>query len=313
VLAIVVAVFAFYPSNYYIYLPDRARVLEPVVHVEGEHDRPGDGGIYMVDVIIRKASLLERYFPGLHDGATLVPAHVYNPEDLPARIVRQQSLAEMSESQKTAAAVALRELGYEVQSDGVEVSAVDVGAPADGVLKPGDVIVGAQGKDVADPEDLTRVMSGLDPGDEVTLEIERGSVEQTVRVGTKASDDQPPRALMGIVIEPKLVLPVEIRIDTGNIGGPSAGLAFALDIIDELGPTDIDRGERVVATGQIAIDGSVHEIGGVKQKTLGAREAGADVFLVPDGNAATARKYADGLRIVPVSSLDEALHALATE
>jgi PDZ domain-containing protein len=117
---------------------------------------------------------------------------------------------------------------------------------------------------------------------------------------------------MGIVIEPKLVLPVEIRIDTGNIGGPSAGLAFALDIIDELGPTDIDRGERVVATGQIAIDGSVHEIGGVKQKTLGAREAGADVFLVPDGNAATARKYADGLRIVPVSSLDEALHALAT-
>lgn len=312
VLAIVVAVFAFYPSNYYIFLPDRARSVEPLVHVEGEHDRPGDGGIYMVDIIVRKASLLERYFPGIHDGATLVPADVYNPQDLPERIQRQQGLAEMSASQRIAAAVALRELGYKVTEGGVVVSAIDVGAPADGVLEPGDVIVGAQGKDVADPEDLTRVMSALDPGDKVTLEIERGGTAQTVEVGTRASDDQPPRAIMGIVIEPKLVLPVDVSINTGQIGGPSAGLAFTLDIIDELGPKDIDRGKTVVATGEIALDGSVHEIGGIKQKTLGAREAGADVFLVPDANAEGARRYADGLRIIPVSNVDEALHVLAT-
>ncbi|HET6657542.1 MAG TPA: S16 family serine protease [Gaiellaceae bacterium] len=311
-LAIVVAVFAFYPSNYYIFLPDRARSVEPLVHVEGEHDRPGDGGIYMVDIIVRKASLLERYFPGIHDGATLVPADVYNPQDLPERIQRQQGLAEMSASQRIAAAVALRELGYKVTEGGVVVSAIDVGAPADGVLEPGDVIVGAQGKDVADPEDLTRVMSALDPGDKVTLEIERGGTAQTVEVGTRASDDQPPRAIMGIVIEPKLVLPVDVSINTGQIGGPSAGLAFTLDIIDELGPKDIDRGKTVVATGEIALDGSVHEIGGIKQKTLGAREAGADVFLVPDANAEGARRYADGLRIIPVSNVDEALHVLAT-
>lgn len=307
-----VAVFAFYPSNYYIFLPDPARSVEPLVHVEGEHDGEDDGGIYMVDVIVRKASLLERYFPGIHDGATLVPADVYNPQNLPERIQRQQGLAEMSASQKIAAAVALRELGYKVTQDGVVVSAIDVGAPADGVLKPGDVIVGAQDEDVADPEDLTRVMARLDPGDKVTLRIERGGAEQTVEVGTKASEDTPPRAIMGIVIEPKLDLPVHISIDTGQIGGPSAGLAFTLDIIDELGPTDLDHGETVVATGEMALDGSVHEIGGIKQKTIGAREAGADVFLVPDANAEGARRYADGLRIVPVSNLDEALHALAT-
>jgi Lon-like protease len=312
VLAIAVAVFAFYPSDDYIFLPDRARPVEPLVHVDGERDRPGSGGIYMVDIIVRKASLLEKYFPGIHDGATLVPADVYNPQNLPERIQRQQGLAEMSSSQRIAAAVALRELGYKVAPDGVVVSAVDVGAPADGVLEPDDVIVSANGKDVKSPEDLSEVMSGVKPGETVTLRIERDGAERTVQVGTKASDDNPPRALMGIIIEPNLELPVNITIDTGQIGGPSAGLAFALDIIDELGPTDIDHGERVVATGEIALDGSVREIGGIKQKTFGARGADADVFLVPDANAAGARKYADGLRIVPVSNLDEALHALAT-
>jgi len=312
VLAIAVAVFAFYPSDNYIFLPDPARSVEPLVHVEGEHDRPGAGGIYMVDIIVRKASLLEKYFPGIHEGATLVPADIYNPQDLPERIQRQQGLAEMSSSQRIAAAVALRELGYKVTPDGVVVSAVDVGAPADGVLEPDDVIVGANGKDVAGPEDLSQVMSGVKPGETVTLRIVRDGAKQSVQVGTKASDDDPPRAIMGIIIEPKLELPVDITIDTGQIGGPSAGLAFALDIIDELGPTDIDHGEKVVATGEIALDGSVHEIGGIEQKTIGARKAGADVFLVPDANAEGARKYADGLRIVPVSTLDEALHALAT-
>lgn len=268
----------------------------------------------MVDVVIRKASLLERYFPGLiHGGdATLVPAQVYNPQSLPERVQREEGLAQMSTSQEVAAAVALRHLGYGVNSGGVEVSAVDVGAPADGVLKPGDVILEAQGEKVTTPEDLRRVMAGVKPGETVTLKIDRSGAEQTVTVGTKASTDTPPRAIMGILVEPKLDLPVKISIDTGQIGGPSAGLAFALDIIDELGPTDIDHGEKVVATGEMALDGAVEEIGGIKQKTIGAREAGADVFLVPDANAAAARKYADGLRIIAVSNLDEALHALAT-
>ena len=280
--------------------------------MQGEHDRPGPGGIYMVDVVIRKASLLERYFPGIHNGATLVPAKVYNPENLPEQIQQQQGLAQMSASQEIAAAVALRELGYHVASGGVDVSAIDVGAPADGVLKPGDVILTAEGKDISTPDDLRRVMADVTPGDTVSLRIDRAGTEQTVTVGTKASTDKPPRAIMGILIEPKLDLPVKISIDTGQIGGPSAGLAFALDIIDELGPSDIDHGERVVATGEIALDGRVEEIGGIKQKTSGARDVHADVFLVPDANAAGARKYADGLRIIPVSNLSEALHALAT-
>jgi PDZ domain-containing protein len=311
-VAVALAVLALYPSNEYIFLPDRARPVEPLVQVQGETDRPGPGGIYMVDVVIRKASLLERYFPWIHEGATLVPAKVYNPQGLSERVQRQQGLEQMTASQEIAAAVALRHLGYDIRSTGAEVNAVDVGAPADGVLKPGDVIVSAQGQDVSSPDDLRRIMKSVQPGEDVTLRIDRGGPQQTVTVGTKASSDKPPRAIMGILVGPKLDLPVNIKINTGNIGGPSAGLAFTLDIIDELGPTDIDHGEKVVATGEMALDGSVEQIGGIKQKTFGAREAGADVFLVPDANAAAARKYADGLRIVPVSNLDEALHTLAT-
>ena len=108
-------------------------------------------------------------------------------------------------------------------------------------------------------------------------------------------------------------LPVPVRIDAGGVGGPSAGLAFALEVMEKLG-RNVDRGYRVAATGQMELDGTVAPIGGVKQKTFGARAAGADVFLVPAAgdNAAEARRYAHGLRIIAVQSFPQALRALAT-
>jgi PDZ domain-containing protein len=107
-------------------------------------------------------------------------------------------------------------------------------------------------------------------------------------------------------------LPVPIMIDAGGVGGPSAGLAFALDIVRELG-RNVTHGHKIAATGEIALDGSVGPIGGVKQKTLGARKAGVDAFLVPAGeNAREAQRYADGLRIIPVKNFPQALRALAT-
>jgi Lon-like protease len=107
-------------------------------------------------------------------------------------------------------------------------------------------------------------------------------------------------------------LPIPIHFDAGDVGGPSAGLAFALDILQELG-RNVAHGKKIAATGELSLDGTVSPIGGVKQKTLGAREAGVDVFLVPAGeNAQEARRYAKGLRIVPVKNFQQALQALAT-
>jgi Lon-like protease len=276
---------------------------------ESKEDDDASSGVYMVDIVIRKASLLERLFPEIHGGSSLVPAQEFNPENLPARVRREQSLAEMTASQKVATAVALRELGYTVDSLGLKVSEVEVGSPADGPLEPGDVITEAEGKPVKTAEELRTVMENVDPGESVRLQIERDGEEQTVTVGTRESSDQPPRAIMGILIEPQLDFPVDISIDAGPVGGPSAGLAFALDIYDELGE-DIDEGRKVVVTGALDLDGTVVPIGGIKQKTYAAHEADADVFLVPDRNAADAGKYAGDTKVVPVSSFKEALSFL---
>ena len=278
---------------------------------EGEENESDGAGIYMVDIVIRKASLLERLIPGIHGGASLVPAREFNPENLPDRVRRQQSLAQMSASQQVATAVALRELGYRVPSVGVEVAEVEVGAPADGPLRPGDVIVEAEGENVTTPEDLIAVMADVEPGESVHLIFERDGSERDVTVETRASSDDPPRAVMGIIIQHKFEFPVDISIDAGDVGGPSAGLAFALDIYDELGE-DIDEGRKVVVTGALNEEGTVLPIGGIEQKSYAAHEADADLFLVPDRNAADARRYAEDTEVVAVSTFDEALSILTS-
>jgi PDZ domain-containing protein len=129
------------------------------------------------------------------------------------------------------------------------------------------------------------------------------------------ADPQDPRIpIVGVLLEQAahVKLPFPVAIDTGNIGGPSAGLAFALEVMEKLG-RDVDRGYKVAATGEIFLDGAVGPVGGVQQKTIGARRSGVDILLVPAGdNAATARKYAGHMRVVAVESFRQALHALAT-
>jgi PDZ domain-containing protein len=149
--------------------------------------------------------------------------------------------------------------------------------------------------------------------DTVTFTVERGSTTRKISLPT-VKGGTPPHAVVGIVVEDNvdIQLPTKVSIDAGNVGGPSAGLAFALEVMQQLG-RDVTHGHKVAATGELAADGAVEPIGGIKQKTIGVKEAGADVFLVPAGdNAAQARKEAGDLRIIPVKTFPQALHALAT-
>jgi PDZ domain-containing protein len=281
------------------------------VSVPDEDTGSAEGGIYMVDILVRRASLFERVFPQVHGDAELVPDEVVNPAGLSERERKQESLSEMSVSQQVAIAVALRSLGHDVDPLGAEVVRVLPDAPAEGKLEVGDVIVGLEGRKVSSPEELIRLMRGHRPGTPVRLDVRRDGRELELVVDTRAAGGDEQRAVVGVQIQPEFRFPVGIRIDARNIGGPSAGLAFALDIVDELGD-DLDRGRRVVVTGTLNLDGSVGAIGGIEQKTVGARLVEADLFLVPAGNAAEARTHAEGLEIVAVSTFEQALSALTT-
>jgi PDZ domain-containing protein len=303
------------PSDEYIFLPDPAHPVAPLVTVPGGHD-PTKGGVYFVDVVVRKASILEKLFGGLHEGADLYPANAVNPPGVNDTQRRRIDLQDMLNSQQVAAAVALRAAGKKVvmRSTGAKVDAVEPGEPAVGKLEPDDVITAIDGKRVQSPNDVFTAMKGRKIGSTVNFSIRRGTRSLVERIRTVASQTRPRRAIVGIILAPELDirLPLKVRIDAGGVGGPSAGLAFALEVLEQLG-RNVTHGHRVAATGEIFADGTVGPIGGIKQKTIGARRAHVDAFLVPAGdNAREARRYAHGLRIIPVETFPQALRALAT-
>jgi len=302
-----------FPTESYIFLPNTAHPVAPLVEVKGGKD-PKDGGIYFVDVLVRKATVVERLFPSLREGATVVPGKQVRPPGVSESERRREELQEMQMSQRVAAAVALRELGYKVVAKpiGARIEFVDPEAPAAGKLLPGDMVTSAGGKPVTGPAGLRRAIRVSGTARDVLLVVKRRDNRVQVRVRPTRGPQGTP--MIGVIVSQAadIKLPIPVKIDTDNVGGPSAGLAFALDLLEELG-RDVDRGNRVAVTGALELDGTVGEIGGVKQKTIGVERAGIKVFLVPAGdNAAEARRYADGIRIVPVTSFQQALRTLAT-
>ena len=302
------------PSDDYLLLPDEAHPVAPLVTVGTPKRGGGKDGIYFVDLIQRRATLAETLFPGIRDGSTLVPETRVNPHGIAESVRRQADLGQMARSQEIAAAVALRELGYnvKVRENGAFVASVFSDLPAAGKIAPGEVIVAVDGEPVRSTIDLQRLISANKPGTTLTLRLKHSDSSRTVRLTTAPNPEDASRSVIGVLVEAAadIKLPVDISIDAGNIGGPSAGLAFALDVMEKLG-RDVDHGKEVAATGELALDGSVLSIGGIKQKTIGARAAGVDAFLVPVENAPEAKRYADGLTIVPVASVKQAIRRLS--
>ena len=304
------------PSNDYILLPDPAHAVAPLVRVQGGHDPKGPGKIYFVDVFERRASELEALFPWIHTGSTVVPAKLLVPPGVSDRAAHQADLRAMKISQQIAAAVALKHLGYNVvaRPSGVVVDEIETTSHAADLLRPADVITAVDGTATPTIASLRAILNHVEPGQTVRLQIRRGTQTITSRVKTIANPVAKGHAIIGFTPDQAadIKLPLNVEIDAGNVGGPSAGLAFTLEVLAELGH-DPTRGYKVAATGQIDLNGTVGAIGGVKQKTFGVRDAGADVFLVPadQGNAATAKRYAGNLKIIPVTSFGQALRALA--
>jgi Lon-like protease len=305
------------PANDFLIVPDQARPLESKVEVQGGHPN-AKGGVYYVDVFVRRISHLEQLLPFTRpDGSRLVPEQDIAPAGTTDQERDRENAADMQRSEQIASVVALRALGYRVVATprGILVTGVSPDVPAAKAIDPQDVIVAADGVPVQTPAELRLEIGRRKPGDEVRLTLRRNGKAMDVTVRTVASPTDPARAIVGILVDQdaKIELPFKVDIDLGDVGGPSAGLPFALEIARQLG-RNVTHGCRIAATGELALDGSVLPIGGIEQKTIGVRRAGVDYFLVPVGeNARTAEKYADELDVIPVDSFQQALRSLATK
>jgi len=316
-LALTVLILLRIPSSQYLLLPDIAHPVAPLVKVEGGARTPaGAGSIYFLDVLERRASEFEALFPWIHANGTLEPANDIVPPCSSAQQALQAQQQEMAFSQRVAATVALRRLGYHVvvHPTGVVVSQLIAGTNAPCRLQPMDIIVAVDGTPTRTVASLHRTLSRVQPGAVVALRVRRGGETLTVRVRTIAVGQDPGQALVGFAPDQAATfkLPIRVGIDAGNVGGPSAGLAFTLEVMQKLG-RNVTHGLRVAATGQIELNGAVSPIGGVRQKVVDAHRADVDVLLVPAGeNARVARRYARHLKVIPVRSIGQALQALAT-
>lgn len=304
------------PADEFIFTPDRAKPLAEKVRVEGAD--PADGGsVYYVDVYVRRATYLEQLLPFTRpDGSTVVPEHALLPPGTSDEERQRQNTLDMQRSELVASAVALRALGYDVRATprGAIVIGVASDAPAAGKVEEGDAIVAVDGRRVRTPDELRSEIGRRRPGESVRLTVERDGKRLELAVDTIPSPEDPSRPIVGIQVDQRadIDLPLDVDIDLGRVGGPSAGLPFALEIARMLG-RDVTHDCDIAATGELAIDGSVLSVGGLKQKTIGARRAGVDLFLVPAGeNAAEARKHAAALPVIPVESYQQALRTLAT-
>ncbi len=305
-------------SDKYLEIPDNPHPLANLVQVPGAKPQDDGGAIYYVDILLRPASLLESLVSVVRpEGSDLIDRTQIVEPGISDQERIKLDLATMKISQEVASVVALRQLGYRVpiRPGGVRVVAVTSGSHAAGVVQPGDVIVAANGKPVHTRTDLSAVAARLTPGDTVKIVVRRGGKKLTFSIQTIADSQDPKCAIIGVLPIQALTvqLPFPIKFNLRKVGGPSAGLAFALELLEKKG-RDVDHGYKVAATGEIQLDGSVTRIGGIKQKTIGVRKSNIDVFLVPiDGdNARDAKRYAHGLRIIPVKSFQQALQALAT-
>ncbi|AYL38122.1 PDZ domain-containing protein [Streptomyces fungicidicus] len=301
---------------------------EPVLQIAGRKTYPTDGHLNMTTVRVTSAdyrmNLVEAVYGWLAHDNKVVPHETLYPDGKTEEQSTQENAEEFSQSQESAKVAALKELDVPVKS-WVIVSTVVKGSPAEGRLHAGDVIKAVDGKTVKEPADVAELVTQHKPGEDVVFTIvpakEQAAAEKENRTATKtekititttASDDGgEERAIVGISAGTDHTFPFTIDIKLADVGGPSAGLMFALGIYDKLTPGSLTGGKFVAGTGTIDDDGKVGPIGGIEMKTVGARSKGARYFLTPADNCASAAKDTpEGLTLVKVGTIHDALGAL---
>ncbi len=290
---------------------------QEVISISGAQTYPADEGeltVMTVSVVgnpehqLNWLELAGAWFDPTRD---VLPMELYYPMGVSKQERDEQTAAMMTSSQDTSVAAALTYLGYDVKTQ-VVVAQVPEGSPATDKLKVGDVVLAYGSEPVGSLADVQKMELTTEP---VRVRIRRDGEEKVVEVTPKLADDGQGnrRPLLGILVQEKHEFPIDVHISLADVGGPSAGLVFALATIDKLEPGSLTGGLSVAVTGAIAPDGTVSPIGGVRQKIFAASDNGADYFIAPEANCGEALSGGSAPRnmtVYAVADLREAVDVL---
>ena len=285
---------------------------KPLITISGHRVYPGSGHLNMVTVTYQGGPGDEfNVFTALrgwlnHNEAVVPESELFAPGQSQKQ-VQKADQAQMTSSEQTATAAALHQLGIGYKRV-AGVVATGKNMPAATVLRAGDLITAVDGQPVGGPSQLTSLIKSHAAAGPLHLTISRSGVTRQVQITPKQVSGRP---VLGVIVEQQFLFPFSVQISIGNIGGPSAGMMFALGVIEKLTGMNLTGGKFIAGTGEISPGGAVSAIGGIQQKMVGARDAGATVFLAPAGNCSdTKGAVPAGLRVVKVSTLSGAIAAL---
>jgi Lon-like protease len=303
------------PLPYVEYVPGTPASIEPLLHLEGVETTPLDGETALLTVLLRQQPTVPAMRAWLDDDRRLLEVQRVFPPGTDRQEFFRAERERFGRQFELAAAVGAEAAGFETELV-TEVVILDVleGAPAAGRLQPGDVVLAVEGSPIVAAEELQAQARARTFGDTLDLRVRRGGeeVEVTVELGRVAGSEFPALGVHVQTAVDRVQLPFEVRLADGTrIGGPSAGMMVALTTYDLLSDEDLLAGRTVVGTGSIDADGRIGPVGGVPEKMVAAAAYGADVALVPALQLDEALSRApDGLRVIGVATLDEALRAL---
>jgi PDZ domain-containing protein len=280
-----------------------------------------EGNLFQLTVRRDEANALIYVWSLLNDSYDLYPKEVILPDGVTPKELSEISIQNMRASENVAIAVALKYLGYEIDTkgDGVLVVGLLDNSPVKDKLKKSDLLNSINNIEIFSATEFISTLRTYSIGETVSIGLLReveGVKEQmyieTTLIEHVEYQGEPMVGFLATTVNERFDFPFEIDIKTGNVGGPSAGLMMALNVYNNLIPEDITNSMIVAGTGTIEIDGSVGPVGGIKQKIIAAKRAGAELILVPDANFEEASQFeTDKTAIVAVDSFDEALSVIS--
>jgi Lon-like protease len=280
---------------------------KPLLSVQGAPTYPTSGTLDFTTVSVDggpgvRVTVYDLAQAWLSGSQEILPEEQVFPPQQSEKDAQEEGAAEMAGSQSVATATALRAIGKTVP-EMVVIAGVPDDSPSKGVFEADDVLVSVDGEPASSSDAVRAAVQRHEPGDSFPVVVRRDGKEQTVTAKTGEVDG---RTVMGVGLRLDYDLPVDVTLRTGNVGGPSAGLMFSLAIYDALTPGELTGGKNIAGTGTMDDDGVVGPIGGIRQKLVGARRAGADYFLAPADNCDdVVGNVPDGLTVVKVATFDE--------